>query len=427
MHLNKIFLIAKREYWVNFRRRSFLFTAFVMPLITFGALALVFSLLNQTLEDVSSFKKVGIVDQAGIFTAPDGKLVITLPDPFVMIESEAQAAADLQSKALDAYYVVPADFMRAGSTIQSYQRRDLPLTDVIGDRLTTVVKEALLAPLDNPNLTKRVSNPLQDVKIFRTGVDQELDESALFGSFFVPFIFMMLVFSAIMTTSQFVLSGLAEEKENRMMEVFMTSARPTEMLWGKVLGLGALGLSQLLIWGLLSVVVGTAQGSFDLGRTLANYSIGPSYLLTLLLFFVLGYLFYGTLMGGLGALANAEQEGRQYAGIFSMIAISPIFFLVAFLENPNGAVPQFLSLFPFTSPIAMIVRMSWGTVPPEQFILSVALLMVGIVVVIWVSARLMRMGMLNYGKHLNLREIISGLIEGRRIITARDQHEPETA
>jgi ABC-2 type transport system permease protein len=254
-----------------------------------------------------------------------------------------------------------------------------------------------------------------------------LDESALFGSFFVPFIFVMLMFSAIMTTSQFVMSGLVEEKENRMMELFITSARPVEMLAGKVLGLGALGLTQLLIWGVIGLVLSSLQGTLDLGRMLGNLSIGPSYLFMLLVYFLLGYLFYGTLMGGLGALANAEQESRQYAGIISIVALLPIFFLVSYLENANGPIPVLMSMIPFTSASGMILRMSWAEVPPEQIALSVGILAVSIVGVVWVSARLMRLGMLNYGKKLNFREIIGGLVTGRRLITAREQQEPETA
>lgn len=427
MSLSKIILIARREYWVNFRRRSFLLTAFVMPLITFVALAIVFRLLGQTLEDVSGFKNIGVVDQARIFSTTDGSPILTLESPFKLITDEAQAAADLQNEVLDAYYVIPANFLDTSETIKSYQRRDLPLSEGINDQFTEIVKRALVTPLGDANLTSRVADPLDKVKIFRVGSDQELDESALFGSFFVPFIFVMLMFSAIMTTSQFVMSGLVEEKENRMMELFITSARPIEMLAGKVLGLGALGLSQLLIWGVFGLVLSSVQGTLDLGRLLGNLSIGPSYLLLILVYFVLGYLFYGTLMGGLGALANAEQESRQFAGIISIVALLPIFFLVSYLENANGSIPVLMSMIPFTSASGMILRMSWAEVPPEQIALSIIILAVSIVVVVWVAARLMRLGMLNYGKKLNIREIVSGLVTGRRLITAREKQEPEAA
>ncbi|MFN8419189.1 MAG: ABC transporter permease [Anaerolineae bacterium] len=210
-----------------------------------------------------------------------------------------------------------------------------------------------------------------------------------------------------------------------MMEMFLTSARPTEMLWGKVLGLGALGITQLLIWGGIGLGITAAQGTLDIQRTLANYSITPSYILLLLVFFLLGYLIYGTLMAGLAALVNAEQEGRQYAGIFSLLLMVPIFFIVQFLQSPNTGTPRFLSLFPLTSPTAMIMRASWGTVDAGEIALSIGLLIVSIIAIIWIAARLMRLGMLNYGKKLGPREIIRGLLEGRTIVTARDQKESE--
>jgi ABC-2 type transport system permease protein len=202
-----------------------------------------------------------------------------------------------------------------------------------------------------------------------------------------------------------------------MMELFMTSTRPEEMLWGKVIGLCALGLTQLLIWAAIGGTIATLQGNLDIGRQLANYSITPGLLAILFVYFILGYLVYGTLMAGLGALVNGEQEGRQYAGILSIAAILPVIFISSFLENPGGTGPLFLSMFPLTSPIAMIMRMSWATVPTEQVIISLVILLVSIVGSVWISARLMRVGMLNYGKKLNLREIVRGVVEGRNIIT----------
>jgi ABC-2 type transport system permease protein len=417
MSVSKILLIAKREFWVNFRRRSFLFTAFGVPVITSVALLIVFRLLGDSLQDVSAYKAVGIVDTAAVVAAPSGQPAITLDAPFVWVSGETEAAAKLKDKSLDAYYVIPADFMTEGK-ITSYHRPELTISESINDRFEEVLKAALAARFGDANLSQRLVDPLDKVKIFRVGNPQELDESALFGSFFVPFIVVMLVFSAIISTSQFILSGLAEEKENRMMELFATSARPTEMLWGKVLGLGGLGLSQLLIWVSLGAALAALQGNLDIGRQLANYSITPSFLGLLLVYFLLGYLVYGTIMAGLGALVNAEQEGRQYAGLISLLAIAPVLFITQFLENPNGQVPTFLSLFPFTSPIGMIMRLSWASVPPEHVLLSIGLLVATAAAMIWVSARLMRIGMLNYGKKLNLRDILRSLIEGRTLISS---------
>jgi ABC-2 type transport system permease protein len=416
MNLVKIGRIARREYWFNFKRRSFLFAAIGVPLITFVALFVVFRLVGSSLEDTSAYKQVGIVDEAQLFVNINGQP--TTPEaPFVLVADEQTANDQLRNQTLDAYYVIPANYLQSGQ-VKSYNRRELSIAESINDLFTAQVKTAVANKVGSGDLAARLIDPLEEVKIFRVGSTQELDESAMLGSFFVPFILVMLVYTAISTTSQFILSGLAEEKENRMMELFMTSARPEEMLWGKVIGLCALGLTQLLIWAGIGGTIATLQGNLDLGRQLANYSITPGVLALLLGYFLLGYLVYGTLMAGLGALVNGEQEGRQYAGILSLVAILPVIFIAQFIENPNAGVPLFLSMFPLTSPIAMIMRISWATVPPEQVALSLGILVASIFVSVWIAARLMRIGMLNYGKKLNPREIVRGLVEGRRIITS---------
>jgi ABC-2 type transport system permease protein len=209
-----------------------------------------------------------------------------------------------------------------------------------------------------------------------------------------------------------------------MMELFITSARPTEMLWGKLIGLGALGLTQLAVWGGLAVMVGVAQGTVNFAQILATYQITPGYLLLLVAYFFLSYVMFGTIMASLGALVNAEQEGRQISSFVSLIGIAPVFFIAQFLQNSNGDLPRFLSLLPFTAPVAMILRTSWGTVPPAEIALSLGLGLLMIVVVLALAGRLMRLGMLNYGKKLSLGEIVRSIRTGRQLISSRDAQDP---
>lgn len=417
MNFRKIGVIARREYTVNVRRRSFLFAVFVVPLIVMGALALVFSLLRQQLEDVSAYTSVGVIDDAKIFTdAP-------LPAPFLIMENTDEATTALQQGKIQGYYVVPAEFYRQGQ-LSAYTRRDLPFNDGLNAQFNDAIKAALAAQLGRPELATRAADPLAKVKIFRVGSDQQVDENALFGSFLIPFIFVMVIFTSSLSTAQFLLSGMVEEKENRMMELFITSARPTEMLWGKLIGLGALGLTQLAVWGGLAVTVGIAQGTVNFAQILATYQITPGYLLLLVAYFFLSYVTFGTIMASLGALVNAEQEGRQISSFVSLLGIAPVFFIAQFLQNSNGDLPRFLSLLPFTAPTAMILRTAWGTVPPAEIALSLGLGLLMIVVLLSLAGRLMRLGMLNYGKKLSLGEIIRSIRTGGQLISSRDAQDP---
>ena len=197
-----------------------------------------------------------------------------------------------------------------------------------------------------------------------------------------------------------------------------TSSRPAEMLWGKLLGLGALGLTQIIVWGMLALILATIGGSFNVGAALTNAQLTPGSLLVMVVFFIFGYLLYGAIMAGIGVIGNAEQDSRQIAGIVTLISVLPFILLVSLISNPNGLLPILLSLFPLTAPLTMIMRMGFGPVPAWQIVLSVSLLMLSSFATVWLSARLFRIGMLSYGKRLNIREIVGAIRAGREVIFA---------
>ncbi len=425
MNLRKILLISRREYLYNFRRRSYLFTAFVLPLISVGAMALVFALLTQSMEDTSGFKAIGIVDNAHVLVDQAGNPTVKLPALFRVEPSAEQAAAELKDKTIDGYYVLPANYLNTGR-VDAYNRPDPVLSEGVHDKLTETIKLALANHLGDPALAARLQDPLKYLSIYKLGSTQKLEPSALMSAFLVPVIFGLLIFMSIMSTSQFLMSGMAEEKENRMMELFVTSTRPSEMLWGKLLGLGALGLTQIVVWGVVGLAYGSTQGT-NAGQLLSNLQITPGFLAMAVAYFVLGYFLFGAVMAGIGAIVNAEQEGRQMAGILSLVGVLPFVMSFSYLTDPNGTAPVLLSLFPFTAPVGMILRASWATVSGSDILLSLAILGVSVLVMIWIAARLFRLGMLSYGKRLGIRDIVRAIREGRRsIVTASQRKEAST-
>ncbi len=424
MNPRKIWLIARREFTYNFRRRSFLFTAFVLPLISIAGIGIVMSLLTSVLEDTSAFKNIGIIDKAGVFTDSTGKVMVNPPAPFRLIPTEIQADANLKSSAIDGYYVLPPDFLRTGR-IDAYNRQTLALTQGLQDKLDEAIKQALATRLGDPTVVARLQDPLKNLSIYRLGNPQKLEESALISTFLVPMLFGLLVFMTILVTSQFLMSGMVEEKENRIMELLVTSSRPGELLWGKLLGLGALGLSQIIIWGVFGLIIGSTRG-ISLGQVLANLQITPGFLILLVCYFILGYLLFGAVMAGIGASVNAEQEGRQISGMLSMVGIIPFWLIFTYITDPNGPIPTILSLFPFTAPVGMILRLSWTTVPPLHIVLSFVIMALSVFVVMWIAGRVFRLGMLSYGKRIGLRDIIRAFREGRQTIVTTS-HPKESA
>jgi ABC-2 type transport system permease protein len=242
--------------------------------------------------------------------------------------------------------------------------------------------------------------------------------TALIGVIFVPFVVGILVFILTMTTSQYLMQGLVEEKENRMMEVFMTSTRPTEMLWGKLLGLGALGLTLIGAWAVFYAVLGTLSGSVDVGQIIANLQITPGYLALTLAYALLGYLIIAAIMAAIGATSNTEQESRQISSVIGLLGGAPFVLAFAFFTDPNGGLATFLSIFPFTAATSMLFRAGLTSVPPEQIALSLGLMVVTVAGVVWLAGRIFRLGMLSYGKRPRLGEIWRALREGRREIAS---------
>jgi len=412
MSLRKVWLIARREFSTNFRRRSFLFAAFGIPLFTLVILAIVFTVIAQNLEDLSAYKHIGIVDQANVMTDTSGKALVTLPPLFEIFNPMDDAKSALESDSVQGYYVIPPNYLKDGH-IDVYSRPEPRLSDTLNEKFQAVLKAALVSRFGDAQLAERLQDPAKNLAVYRIGNPDKLSTLALVASFFVPFILCLLIFIAITGTSQFMMSGLVEEKENRMMEMFITSSRLSEILWGKILGLGALGLAQIVIWLLISLSFGILRGSVDIGKTLANLQLTPGYVALLLVYFFLGYLAYGSLMFGIGASVNAEQESRQLGGLVTMISVLPFIFLASYFSNPNGTLPTFFSLFPLTAPVGMILRVSWAVVPPGEIALSLLILAGFALLVTRLAALVFRVGMLNYGKRLSIRDIFGALREGR--------------
>lgn len=195
-----------------------------------------------------------------------------------------------------------------------------------------------------------------------------------------------------------------------MVELMMTSITPLEMLWGKILGLGALGLLQMAIWAIAGGIVFIANQ--DAGEMLASIDL-PAWLPGVaLLYLLLGYLLYGSLLAGVGASSGSAQEAQSVSGVFALLALSPMFAFASLLKDPNGPVPLAMSLFPFTSPTAMIMRISLGQVPPWQILLSLVLLAAGAALVVWLAAWVFRVGLLLVGKRLKLSALIQVIRQG---------------
>jgi ABC-2 type transport system permease protein len=394
--MHKAWLVAKREYLFNIKKRSFLFTAFGLPLIIVVMIIIVGAVAVESETNVEQVGAIGYVDESGVLSE-----AVDQPENYRAYASTDDARAALDAGEIGAYFVVEPDYLETGN-VQLISRSGTPeaLTDQFNQFLVANVGRGLGA-----DLLERLKDPVtMSVEPLDSG--RVIQESAIVALIFMPLIFVFVFMMASQITSGYLMSGVVEEKSNHIMEILVTSVTPFQLLLGKIMGLGALGLTQLVIW------IGGALLALALGQNL-NFLAGVTVPLDLLIiavvYFLLGYFFFASIMAGIGAVVGSEQESRQIAGIFSFVLVIPFFALVTFITDPNGVVPTVLTLFPLTSPVAVMLRLGFGSVPTWQLLLSITLLFLTALFTTWAAAKIFRWALLMYGKRPSLREVLGAL------------------
>jgi ABC-2 type transport system permease protein len=394
--MKKILTIAAHEYLGNLKRGGFIVGTFIMPLVLIGVIVLV-SIFSAQSAIGSDSDAVGYVDQAGVL-----ENALERPDNFMPYASEEDARAAVEAGTLAAWFVVEEDYLRSGG-VQLYTTGGG--TAALNDRIA----EFLVANLDtglSAGLQARIADPVNELSVLTQNNGRLINQDNILVVFLAPLIFVLVFMVSTQVSSSYVMSGVVEEKSTRVVEILVTTVRPIELLAGKIIGLGALGLTQLGIWiiAILLVVVLGQNTSF-----LSGFAFPLDLLVVSIVYFLLGYFLFASIMAGVGAVVGSDQESRQIAGLFGLPLSLPFFFIISFITDPNGVAVTALTLFPLTAPVTVIMRMGFGTVPTEQIVLSIALLALTTALAVWVSARLFRWSILMYGKRPSLRQIVGAL------------------
>lgn len=400
--MNKSLIIAKHEFLITVKRLFFILLTLSFPILALGGI-LVLQLIEgrqeSSTEPLVAQEKFGYVDQTGRFVSyrDQGGTI------FVPYESEEEAKRALLDKEVDRYFLIPSDYLATGNIIQYSTERELEPSRVTADRLRNFLLSNLLEGEASQQVIERAKVPvvLTAMTLDRTGQVAESPNPLV--SFIVPYFFGILLAISIFTSSGFLLQGLAEEKENRIIEILLSSVSARQLLLGKVLGLGSAGLLQLLIWAISArVVAQLASVSLDFAKGL---SVPVSILLLGVTYFLLGYLLFAVLMAAVGSLGTSARESQQLAGIFSVTAIVPLWLSALIIENPNHIVARVLTIIPFTAPITVMERLAGTDIAVWELVLSVSILAASVVGAMILAAKVFRLGILMYGKRPSLREI----------------------
>lgn len=395
--MQNIWRIARYEYGRHVRRRGFLFTALGLPFLFAAIIALIFFVISLVVGSGTE-ARLGLVDQSGQFAAVDvAALDLRETIPTNVFPNEAAARAAFDTGAIDAFVVIPADYLQTGQ-VRAVAHDDV--SETAERQIQAVLRQGLLQTA--PAATRaRLSDPLElDLRTLDTG--RAVDDGNIL-LFLVPYLFAVVFFVTTFTTSGYLIQAITEEKEDRVIEILATTVRPTEMMMGKVFGLYLLGLTQLAAWA--AIIAVPLVVLLRNAPQLSAFQLPWSVLAAAVLYFLLGYLLIAGCYAAAGAAVPSAQEAGMLIGPISFLSVLPLMLIGVILGDPNGLIATVFSLIPFSAPMAMLMRLVLADVPAWQVVTSFVLLALAAAGAIWLAARVMRLGMLRYGKRLNLREV----------------------
>jgi ABC-2 type transport system permease protein len=306
---------------------------------------------------------------------------------------------------LDGYVILPPDILQDGE-VKYYARNvgDMFTRGQLQDRISRAVRDQRMDEEKIPaDLIDRINKPVN-----MTAINSESGKQESEGSFFFVLIIGFLIYIMIIMYGQVILAAVVEEKETRIAEMLFSSVRSFPLLLGKLIGVSLVALTQFAIWGLTFLALASLGPGMlaSRGINVSLPSVPPVFFLYFFLFFLLGYFVYATLYALVGSVVTTTQEGGQLAMPVLFLLIIGFYFTFPVIRSPNSGLAFWVSMFPFFSPITMIVRIVTQTPPLWQILLSLVIGYGTVVLLMWLAARIYRTGMLMYGKRATIPEIV---------------------
>jgi ABC-2 type transport system permease protein len=401
--MRNFWLVAKKEYQRTVVRRAFVAVTLGVPVfiaLMIGAIAFVAQMGERD-------EPIGYVDQAGIL---DVSLHASLPDADERVQIRAFAdveggRAAVERGEIQALFVFPPGYPESLQT-ELYYRQTPPGNNAWED-LDDLVRLSMVSSLPAESRQRLLEGPLVTLHDVGTGRSFSQDQIV---DFILPYAAALLFVFATMTASGYLLGVVSTEKENRTMEVMITTVTPGQLIGGKTLGLLAATLTQLLVYLLTAVVAVVVAARFV--PELQQVQMPWSYLGIVALFFLPAYALLAGLMIAIGAAVTDLQQGQQVAGLLNMVFVAPLFMLPLFFEEPSHPLVVLATLFPTTSFLSVALRWSMGTIPAWQLLAGWAILVASALLAVWAASRVVRVGMLRYGQPMSVKGLVAAVRRG---------------
>jgi ABC-2 type transport system permease protein len=392
--MGKFFLIAKREYLTNVRRRSFLLATFGFPILMIALMA-ASALISAGAGQQA--REIGYVDESGVL-APH------LQDPgFQAFPSVPEAQAGLRAGTISAFYHIPKDYLDTGK-VQLVYRDGQPGAQV-QKKFDSYLKANLVAGLDPAAAARAIDGP-SGLIVRNADGSRQADSRSIIG-IVLPFAFGFFLAFALMSASSYLLRAISEEKESRMIEVMVTSLSPTQLVAGKAVGLVGVALTQVILWA--AVVIGGLAAVSRFVESLGGLAVPWSLIGVLALYLVPMFALAASMAVAIGVNLTESNQDQQVAMGMSVLFLLPLGFTPLLFSSPDGPAMVALTFFPTTSPLTVAMRWGATVVPLWQLVLSLSILSGCAVLGMWGAPRVFRAGMLHYGRRMSLRSVLEAL------------------
>jgi ABC-2 type transport system permease protein len=417
--MTKIWLIIKREYLTRVRKKTFIISTLLFPLLY---ILLIFG-MGFIAEKSKQNLKVAVIDSSGFFT--DTRLQkennIDHNSTLVLVsDNPEKIIADHQAEGYDGYIIIPQLNWKKGNPSlelrakKSYGTASTGMVEGKLNRIWDEIKnDSLFIDVSKQQILSQSRLGLSSKNVVDESANAKIAEGIGYACGFLIY-FILLIYGAQ------VMMGVMEEKTNRIAEVIVSSVKPFQMMLGKILGIGMVALTQFFLW-IAFILIVYNVGKVSGGGGMANAMVGnvqnvfESMNVTLILFcfafyFLAGFFFYSSLYGAIGSAVNEDmREAQSLAFPITMLVVISIFLMTGAINNPTGELAVWGSIIPFSSPIVMMARIPFGvpnTVPWWQLGLSMFLLIGGFLFTTWFAAKIYRTGILMYGKKPSWKEMI---------------------
>ena len=429
--MNRLNLVIQREYLTRVRKKSFIILTILMPFLMV-ALSVV-PLWLSTLND-GSVKNVAVIDNTGLY-AP----LFESTDLYqfqIIEEAEQQESESKVGKDLFAILQITDDLSNNpnAATITSEKQTPLDLQTLIQRTLNDRVVEqrldelTLSSTVDNEAISK-VRDIIEDgssvsLRTLRMSDDGSVKESSTELASIIGMLFTILIYMFILMYGNMVMQAVLEEKKSRVVEVMVSSVKPVNLLVGKIIGIGLVGLTQLAVWivmttvlmGGLSLFISSPEQAVEMSSEMSDFNIEGimstlmsvnwlEVILYFILFFIGGYVLYASIFAMFASAVDSEEDTTQFMTPVTLVIFFAFFAGFYSVSNPDGPLAFWTSLIPFTSPIVMMVRIPFG-IPFWEIILSLVLLYGTFIVISIIAAKIYRVGILMYGKKPSFKEMM---------------------